>query len=657
MKIMSNQSIGKFLRGGLRGLLAVGLFGPLVSAATDTTVLSPESSGDVSLEELVNIKVTSVSKKAENLNDAPAAISVLSNDDLRRSGATSVAEALRLVPGLDVGQVNSSQWAISSRGFNNVYANKLLVLMDGRAVYTPLFAGVYWDLQQPMLEDVDRIEVIRGPGATLWGANAVNGVINVVTRSAKDTQGAMIYGGGGDVHQAMGGARYGGQIGDNTYYRVFGSYQLNDDSSLANGQSARDGWQSVEGGFRLDHYPQADTHLTWQADTTVSDLDDHTSDGYNVNTLGRWTRELSERASLEAQAYYDRTYRNEAIRSRYSIDTVDLSLQHMFGLGERNDVIWGLGYRFMVNGNEQTNPNNSVHNGSFNRQIFSAFVQDEFKIVPDKFTLTAGTKLEHNDITGFEIQPSIRAVCKPAENQTVWAAVSRAVRTPNDLAAGDVFAIGVGAPIPGPGGGLYVPTLVSGSNLKSEVLWAYELGYRIQPCNRISVDIATFYNNYSDLLGFGNPTQFTPGTPYGVAKIPWANNQSGHTYGGEVSVTVTPADNWRLIASYSLLKENIHGQSAISGGDPQHQVTLRSSYDFTKHASLDAQIRYVSQFSNVPAYVTADVRLSYRLTARLELSLVGQNLFEDRHLEQGSIPLTATAEIPRGFYGKITWRF
>ncbi|MBW8864629.1 MAG: TonB-dependent receptor, partial [Verrucomicrobia bacterium] len=362
--------------------------------------------------------------------------------------------------------------------------------------------------------------------------------------------------------------------------------------------------------------------------------------------------------SIEAQAYYDRTYRNEAMRSQSAMDTIDLSLQHTFGLGERNDVIWGLGYRFIANENRQTTPLAVVRNSSFDRQLFSAFVQDEFKIVPDRFTVTAGTKLEHNDYTGFEIQPSVRAVFKPTEHQTLWAAVSRAVRTPDDIEASDAFAIAIGAPFTGPGGGQYLPTLVSGSDLKSETLLAYEAGYRVQPCNRLSVDIAAFYNDYRDLTGFGSISKFTPGTPYGTAEIPWVNSQNGHTYGFEASVTVTPMDNLRVIASYSLLRGNVHGVTDNADDpDPQQQVVLRSAYDFTKHASLDAQLRYVGQFDGVPPYVTADIRLSYRPTDRLELSLVGQNLFQDRHLEQAGVPLTVTAEIPRGFYGKITWRF
>ena len=276
---------------------------------TGARAAANDSVADFSLEELINVKVTSVSKKEQNLFDAATAISVISNEDIRRSGASSLPEALRLVPGLGVAAVNSSQWAITSRGHNQLYANKLLVLVDGRGIYTPNFAGVFWDLQQPMLEDVDRIEVIRGPGGTIWGANAVNGVINVTTRSAKDTQGGLIYGGGGDTLQTMGGGRYGGKLGPDTYYRAFAGYQLRDDYPLANGQPAGDNWQSGQVGFRLDHYVEADTHLTWQADATGLELGNDGSDAGNINSLGRWTREFSDRASIQAQVYYDHTFR------------------------------------------------------------------------------------------------------------------------------------------------------------------------------------------------------------------------------------------------------------------------------------------------------------------------------------------------------------
>lgn len=614
---------------------------------------------DLSIEQLMNESVTSVSKREQILFDAAAAISVLTNDDIRRSGATSVAETLRMVPGMDVGQINSSQWAISARGFSGQYSNKLLVMVDGRAVYTPTLAGVYWDLQQSMLEDVDRIEVIRGPGGTLWGANAVNGVINIESKSARDTQGGLLYAGGGDVHLLTGGARYGGKIGENTYYRMFSSYQVSDAYRQPGGGSAMDGWQSQSGGFRIDHYQGEDSHFTWQGDATAVKIDEEASDGYNLNSLLRWTREWSERSSVSVQAYYDRTVRDEITRAYVEVDTFDLTAQHTFGLGDRNDVIWGLGYRYIGNGMEQTNPAVQVRDGDLSLQLFSAFIQDELRLIPDKLTLTAGTKIEHNDFTGIEIQPSVRVVFKPTTNQTLWAAVSRAVRTPSVLEDSDVFAVQIGAPITAPGGP-YVPRIVGSANPESEVLWAYELGYRIQPAKRVNVDVALFYNDYDRLIDFGTaPGQFVQGTPEGTAEFPLYNIQSGKTYGGEASVNVEPLDHWRLSASYSLLLADLDSSAppgGPQGASTQQQAILRSNYDFGQ-TSLDAQIRAVDQQFGVKSYVTADVRLSWRPRSDLELSLVGQNLFDAGHQEANQFYGTTNGETPRGFFARITWRY
>ncbi len=640
---------------GLTLLIAGGV------AAAEAGSLSTNSVADLSLEDLINVKVTSVSKKEEKLNDAAAAIFVLSNDDIRRSGATTVADVLRLVPGLQVAAIDSGNWAVSSRGFASQFANKLLVMVDGRTVYSPLFSGVYWDVQQVFLDDVNRIEVIRGPGATIWGANAVNGVINILSKSARDTQGGLIYGGGGDAHLALGGARYGDKIGEDTYYRIYGSYQLNDDFRQANGQSANDSWDLVKGGFRLDRYTRNDGQLTWQGDAYGGSLAGRTGDQNGFNTLGRWTQLISDRSSYEVQAYFDHTYRNDAL-AEVSLDTADLSWQHTFGLGERNDVIWGLGYRFTDTQLHKANsPAITILDNDIPLHLFSAFIQDELKIIPDQLTFNLGTKIEHNDFTGIEVQPSARLMFKPAENQTVWAAVSRAVRTPSESEGKAIESFATGAPVVGPGGGLYVPTLSGDTTVKSEVLWAYELGYRIQPTHRINVDLATFYNDYSHLIS-QTPAGFIPGMPAGILEIEEENTLRAESYGGEAVLTVAATDFWRLSASYSLLMMHVQGlpasiANALELNAPTHQATLRSSYDFTRHASLDAQLRYVDNVQSVPAYVTADLRLSYRPTANLELSIVGQNLLADRHPEQASQLGVPTTQVPRGFYGRITWRF
>jgi len=642
----------------LAGTALAVLAGACAARAGDSPPKSFKDSTDLDLEQLVNIQVTSVSKKEEKLTDAAAAISVLSNDDLRRSGATTVADALRLVPGMDVAQINSSTWAISARGFNEPHSRSLLVLVDGRAVYSPWDGGVTWNLQQQMLEDVDRIEVIRGPGGTLWGANAVNGVVNIVSKSARDTQGGLIYGSGGDVHLTMDGGRYGGMIGSNTYYRVFGSYQLNDDYPAPDGSPSGTGWQGGQGGFRIDNYASADTHATWQGDFTKNDLFEHTQDDYNLNTLGRWTRTLSDRSSIEFQTYLERLDINVPSSYETVVDTFDITAQHNFGLGERNDVIWGVDYRLnYVTLNSGIDPT-QVRDHHFSEQLGSVFVQDEFKIVPDKLTLTAGTKIDYNTLTGVELQPSVRAMFKPTPNQTAWAAVSRAVITPTFTQGHDAVRTPGGPPDFGTVPPTF-PSFIGNPEVASSIEWAYELGYRIQPTKRVSVDVAAYFSQYTKLITQEDTGTTIPGPPGQIGVILWNNTYDAQTYGGEASVTVEPVDAWRLTASYSLMHVVAYGRLVDSDaitGSPKQQVGLRSSYDFTKRASLDAQLRYVSPVALTSAYITADVRLSYRPTDTLELSLVGQNLFSKQHIELGNAQ-GVVAQVPRGFYGKVTWRF
>ncbi len=617
--------------------------------------------GDLSIEELMNETITSVSKHEEKLGDAAAAIAVLSNDDLRRSGATTIMEALRLVPGVNVGQVNSSRWAISARGFNSVFSSKLLVLVDGRAIYTPLFSGVFWDLQQVMLEDVDRIEVIRGPGATVWGANAVNGVINVVSRSARETTGVLLSAGGGDQHRRMGSVRYGAQVGANTFYRVFASERKDADFPLAGGVAAADGWAGRQAGFRVDHYPAADTHLTWLAGATGVTLDDDSSDSYTYNTLGRWTRQLADRSAVEVQAYVDRLSRHEAAQADVHSDTVDVAAHHTFGIGARHNIIWGGGYRYVDSRLAPTTPLIQVRSARSRQQLFSAFLQDEIQFVPNRLTLSVGGKLEHNDYTGWEFQPSIRAVFKPTPESTLWAAVSRAVRTPSAIEGKDTLGITAGAPFRGPDGGAYLPTIVGNRQLVAEVLRAFEIGFRVQVSRQLSADLTLFANRYSELTGYRDVRRLVPGVPFGLAEIPFENQRGGDTYGGELSVTMSPVDTWRVTASYARLEERIEGARNTNipsaPTSPRHQGVLRSSYDFTPQISLNVQLRHVSAVSTIPGYTTGDFRLAYRWTDALELSLVGQNLFDPQHAEQGPQQSTVTAEVPRAYYGKVTWRF
>jgi iron complex outermembrane receptor protein len=653
-----------------RRISAILLSGPIV-AMTGWPLVAADSTGgaganpttsdlmSLDLDALTNMKVTSVSKKEEKLSDAATAITVLSNEDIRLSGATSVAESLRMVPGMDVAQVNTGSWAISARGFDEIFSRSLLVLVDGRTVYTPQDGGVAWDLQQQMLEDLDRIEVIRGPGGTLWGANAVNGVINIVSKSARDTQGAFVYGGGGTVHEAMGGARYGGQLDDNTYYRVFGGYQKNDSFDAPGGGSAMTGYQGGQGGFRVDHYNANDAHGTFQGDFTKDDLYNHTASDYNFNTVGRWTRTISDRSSVEFQAYVDRLDKSDRTLFESAVNTLDLSGQHNFGLGERNDVIWGLNYRFIyLDFTPGTDPS-LVRDPHYTEQLASVFLQDEFKIVPDKLTLTAGCKVEYNTITGPEFQPNLRLSFKPAENQTLWAAVSRSVIIPTVKAGGNPVWYPAGSVIPGggPGGADIYPRQIGNPDIHSAILTAFEVGYRIQPVKRVSFDVAAFYNKYTKLGNQVETGQLIPFASGYIDEQIWINAFDAVSYGGETSVTAVPFDGWRLTAAYSLFKMTESGYSPdtdVLGGSPMQQASLRSSYDFWNRATLSGQIRYVDRVAGADAYVTGDVRLAYRPTDKIELSIVGQNLFQDRHVELGA---GVTGQVPRGVYGKVAVKF
>lgn len=609
---------------------------------------------DLSLEELMNESITSVSKKDQKLGDAAAAITVISAEDLRRSGATQLVDALRLVPGMNVGAYNANQWAVSARGFNNVYANKLLVLIDGRTVYTPLFSGVFWDLQQPMLEDIERIEVIRGPGATVWGANAVNGVINIITRNAAATQGELAYAGAGDRMRALAGARHGGQWGEHTAYRAFATYRHNEEFLFADGNAAHDHWRTWSSGFRIDHDAGAQ-RLTWQGDITSADSDTHSA--YDLNVLGRWNGSFIADSSAELQVYYDRVYRNDQQTILNATDTFDVSLQQQWPLSDVHDLVWGGGYRLISNRLEPRSAMAQIWRRKVSQHVANAFVQDEFTLIPEHLSITGGIKLEHNDFTGSELAPSLRATYKPTYEQTLWAAVSRAFRTPSVLESTDAIALVIAAPLVA-SGGLYLPVLVGNDAIKSETLWAYEAGYRIQPMPRFSLDISGYYNHYDRISSIGPLRRLVPGSPIGIAEYAWSNTLRGETYGGELEAKYSPDERWRLTATYALLIVDLHGSTAEDNyqrtlSAPKHQVNLGVSHQLDARIGTDLQIRYVSAIEQVPSYLTADLQITYRLSDRLDVSLAGRNLLDGRHVEQKPLPNLVSSEVPRDLYLKL----
>jgi len=633
---------------------------------------SPSELKKLSVEQLLDIDVTSVSKYPEKLSAAAAAVSVLTSEDLERSGVTNIPDALRLVPGLDVAQVDAHTWAISSRGFNDIFANKLLVLMDGRSVYTPLFSGVFWEVQDTFLQDIDRIEVIRGPGATLWGANAVDGVINIITKSARDTQGLYLYGGGGTEELGFGGIRYGAKISDDAYIRIYTKYFNRDSSVLPNDDDAHDRWDMVRGGFRLDWDPSRQDSITLQGDiysgredesyavptasfpfATVILSQDNVAGG---NLLGRWTERFSADSDLSVQAYYDRTVRNSAV-FKETRDTGDIDLQHRFGLGERQEFIWGFGFR-ATHDEVENSLNVALVPDHRTLKLYSAFIQDDIVIVPDQLRLTVGSKFEHNDFTGFEVQPSGRLSWTPERSQTIWASISRAVRTPS-IAESDLR-LNPAPPVPLPPGTL---TIFGNPDFLSEELIAYEVGYRCQPVKQFTVDISGFYNDYDDLRSL------EPLTPAPVGPTRVENKLFGETYGAEVSTKFQVTKEWRLEANYTYLNIYLHREAgsrdantefATEGSSPKNQASIRSLLELPWNMQLDTTFRYVDSLyaPQISSYVTLDVRLAWFPRKDLELSIVGRNLLDDRHPEFAPTFVgTQRTEVQRSFYGTVVWHF
>jgi len=630
-------------------LLGLGLIG----VASPGFAQQPDSAAQalkrLSIEQLMNLEVTSVSKRPERLAQTASAIQVITQEDIRSSGASSLPEALRLASNLQVAQLDSRQWAISARGFNSTSANKLLVLIDGRTVYTPLFSGVFWDVQQVTLADIDRIEVISGPGATLWGANAVNGVINVITKDAKDTPGVALSGGGGTELRGFGTARYGGQVGSAARYRIYATRFARDPSALPSGQDAVDDWHLGQGGFRADWDASTISHVTLQSDLYDGRIGQPSAGDITVsggNVMAKWSRTISETSGLTAQLYYDRTNRDIPGTFGEDLDTYDVDLQHQTRLGARHDLVWGLGYR-LINDRITNTPALAFLPAHVARQWFTGFVQDEIALVPDRLHLALGTKIEHNDYTGFEIQPSGRVNWTLSPAATLWAAVSRAVRTPSRVDR-ELYA---------PGQPPYF--LAGGPGFHSEEELAYELGYRHQR-GSFALSVATFYSRYHGLRSLEqvNPPAATP--------IVIANGQDGESYGAELTAAYVVTSRWRVRAGYTELRVHVWpnpGSTDTSRGltesqAPDRQLFVHSSADLPAHLRLDVGLRAIGEIARaqVPSYEELNARLTWQPTAKLDLSIVGQNLLNPRHIEFGA-PGATRREIERGVYGLVEWHF
>ncbi len=602
----------------------------------------------LSVEQLMNVEVMSVSRRAEPLSNAASAIQVITQEDVRRSGASSLPEVLRLAANLQVAQVDSRQWAISARGFNSTTANKLLVLIDGRTVYTPLYSGVFWDVQDLPLSDIDRIEVISGPGATLWGANAVNGVINVITKGARETQGLLVSGGGGTELRGVGSVRYGGALGTNAHYRIYANGVAREPTALPTGQDATDAWHRGQGGFRLDWDPSNGNAVTLQGDLYDSRIaqpsaGDVAASGGNV--LARWSHNVSAQAGLVAQLYYDRTHRDVPGTFGEDLNTYDVDLQHQVQLATRHFVVWGVGYR-LISDRVANSAALAFLPSNVTRQWFSGFVQDELTLIPERLRAGLGTKVEHNDYTGVEIQPSGRVNLTLSPSATLWAAVSRAVRTPSRVDR-ELFV---------PGQPPYI--LAGGPNFRSEEEMAYELGYRHQQ-RTFALALATFYNRYHGLRSL---EQVNPPAPFPVVI---GNGQDGESYGAELTTDYWIKSGWRLRAGYTELRVHIWPKpgstdttrGATESHTPDRQFFIHSSADLPGNLRLDAGFRYVADIVNqqVPAYVELNTKLTWQPATTVGLSVVGQNLLHRRHAEFGAP--AARREIDRGVYGLVEWRF
>ncbi len=646
----------------------------LTTQAQPDPDLSPGGLKKLSIDELMDIEVISISKRSEKLSETASAIQVVTSEDIRRSGAASIPETLRLANNLEVAQKGAHNWAISARGFNTDSANKLLVLMDGRSIYTPLFSGVFWDRQDYLLADIEQIEVISGPGSALWGANAVNGVINIISKSAKDTQGVYVESGGGSELRGFGGVRYGAALSSNVFSRVYGKFFDRDSAVFPNGSDASDSWWMAQGGFRMDAELSEQDTFTLQGDYYGGEEDIATGGTAKLNgnnILGRWTHTVSEESDLSLQVYYDRTHLGLPVPANAfapagtledELDTYDVDFQHRFPLSTRHLVVWGLGYRFTHNVVNNA-PALAFLPPTLDHHLFSGFVQDEILLF-EKLSFTLGSKVEHNDYTGFELSPNARLAWTPTQRQTVWAAVSRAVRAPSRIDR-DIR-------LPTPGAAPVVENiLVGGAGFKSETVIAYELGYRAQLGSKASASIAAFYNDYDDIRS----TSLSPPDPVFGLPFPlfYENNLEGHTYGFELSVTYQLLDWWRLHGGYDLLKADIRvkpgrldfNNALNETADPEHQFSLRSSMNLPYDLELDARLRWVDSFrfnnngaaDTVPAYFELDVCLTWHPTENLEFSLVGQNLLHDQHLEYVIASPNPRTEIQRCVYGKVTWRF
>ena len=634
------------------------------------------------LEDLMNIEVTSVSKKEEKLSRTASAIFVITAQDIRRSNATNIPDLLRMVPGLDIAQINANTWAISARGLNARFSNELLVLLDGRSVYTPTTGGVFWDVLDIPLEDIERIEVIRGPGVSVWATNAVNGVINIITKKASETHGAMVVAGGGTVDQGFGTVQYGGNVGKETSFRAFAKYLNDDHFPNSGGQDGGDGWGLSRIGFRTDTTLSPRDTVTFEGDLyrgrdgnprvgivsvtspAVPDVEAQVNLGGGF-LQGVWNRTLSPRTGISLQASYDQYERNDGLGETRG--TADIAFQHHFTWGDRQNLIWGIEYRYSQS-RAVGSLFVSLNPPNLNTQLFSSFVQDEIAIVPDRLFVTVGTKLEHNYYTGFDALPSVRVAWTPSADRTLWASVSDADRTP---AATDASLIANLGGFTGPNGPVALQ-LLGNPKIGNEKTIAYEAGYRMSLAEQLSLDFAGYYNDQHDQETTEPGAPFfepTPAPPHLVLPLIYANLMHGESHGFEIAANWKVATRWTLSPGYAFEQIHMHldptsqdttSVGAAEGSSPVHSAQLRSHLALPHDLSWDASAYFVDRLADpvIPAYTRFDTGLTWQWNKKSSLSFIGQNLLKDRHEEfVDSTGSAGTTLIKRSAYVEWTWRF
>lgn len=616
----------------------------MVVGAHESAGQSLRDLSDLSLEELSQVEITSVSRRPEPLSQAPGAVYVITDEDIRRTGVTSLPEALRLAPNLEVARVNSQTYNISSRGMNSVNAsNKLLVLIDGRSIYTPFFSSVFWDQQYVMLADVERIEVVSGPGGTLWGSNAMNGVINVITKSSADTQGGLVDAKVGDFSR-HGAGRWGGKLGDLGTYRGYALGYGEGHTDLVGGGSAMDDWRGKQAGFRTDLAALRST-FTVQGDIYENLVDTPGGRRNGGNLLGRWNRQLANGSSLQVQAFYDQQDRSDVAPgsggSAEQLRTLDVEAEHVFRVGRTQQVVWGAGQRSWVDRFVNTANPFVLMPESQTLSLANIFGQDTITL-RDDLKLILGTKFEYSSLSGWAIMPSVRFGWQASPKQFVWAAISRAVRSPSRLERD-----------------LTAPGIVNTSpDFQSEKLIAYEAGWRSQLLQRASVSASLFYNDYTDL-------RTTKPAPFTILPVTFGNGWEGHTYGADVWGSYSPLPWWRLDAGFGVLRKNFHlkpgeldiaGTQTVLGHDPGHQIFLHSYMNLLRNVELYVGLRQIASLPEVgvPSYFEADVRIAWQVTPKLELSLAGLNLVHAEHAEATAPPIQ---EIPRSVYVGARWSY